>query len=45
MNAAAALEELMNRYNENRAKAESELGSAFNESEFNAWFTAQVIKS
>ena len=43
MNTAQALAELMSKYNEARANAEKQLGGNFNEAEFNAWFTKQVM--
>lgn len=40
--AAEVIAELMAKYNESRCAAERAMGSDFNESEFNSWFTAQV---
>jgi len=38
-----ALKEIMAEYNKARSIWEREKGSEFNEEEFHAWFTAQVI--
>jgi hypothetical protein len=40
---AQAIAELMDRYNEYRAKFEARFGAEFDEVTFHAWFTAQVV--
>jgi len=42
MSTAAAIAELMARYNEARKKWLAHYGAAFNEAEFHAWFTDQA---